>query len=173
MEGGFYSKDIVDAAFTKWRGRAEVSLVDAFGFMLVWEHYLRGEIGACTIPVGTTPGPDRDVEGNSAKLKGLPPLFRAEFIPQSGGSAEDDGRFKWVREVGVWRKWLLPDDSEREEAWWVEPGHALPLEVGTTSVSKTLFHLRGRGGVARWPYDRDRLILLVSHPSLHERLSLL
>ena len=62
--------------------------------------------------------------------------------------------------IGLWRTFREPEGTTRAEPWFFKEDHTIALEVGTTSVSKTLWHLRCGNGVARWPYGYDKIIVL-------------
>lgn len=171
LAGGFYSQDIVDGAFQKWERDKEVTLVDAFGFSMIWTHYLSGDIACCNVPVPSGPGPDKDIALNQSILDQLPKGFQATFSPQSGRGADSDGSFTFDKDIGLFRKfWNKDTDEERYEPWFFDSDSTIALEVGTTSVSKTLYHLRCRSGVARWPYGYRKIIVLAAHPSIQERI---
>lgn len=161
VRGSFYSLDIVNAVFQKWDGDREITLVDAFGFAHVWSHYLSGDIAYCSVPLPSGPGADRETEFNQSILDQLPDGFKSSFDPQKGGSADDDGSFTIEKGIGLWRT-FLEENKERHEQGFFPTDHTIALEVGTTSVSKTLYHIRGRQGVARWPYGYDKIIVLAT-----------
>jgi hypothetical protein len=49
-----------------------------------------------------------------------------------------------------------------KHGWFFDSDRTVALEVGTTRVSKTLYHLRLRNGVARWPYGYSKIMVLAS-----------
>lgn len=164
LDGGFYASDFVDASFQKWeREREVVTLIEAFGFALMWTHYQMGDIAYCSVPVPSGPGPDREIEFNQSVLDQLPRGFRATYSPERGRSADSDGSFTFEKSIGLWRTYRTGPDEERDsrdEQWYFGDDRTIALEVGTTSVSKTLYHLRQGRGVARWPYGRDKILVL-------------
>lgn len=164
LEGGFYASDFVDASFQKWeREHDVVTLIDAFGFALMWTYYQRGDIAYCSVPLPSGPGPDRGIEFNQSVLNQLPRGFRATYSPERGPAADDDGSFTIGKDIGLWRTFRTGPDEQRDrrdEQWYFDSDRTIALEVGTTSVSKTLYHLRQGKGVARWPYGRDKIIVL-------------
>lgn len=164
LDGGFYASDFVDASFQKWeRERGVVTLIEAFGFALMWTHYKMGDIAYCSVPVPSGPGPDREIEFNQSVLDQLPRGFRAAYSPERGPAADNDGSFTIEKGIGLWRTFRTGPDEERDsrhEQWYFDDDRTIALEVGTTKVSKTLYHLRQGRGVARWPYGRDKIIVL-------------
>jgi hypothetical protein len=168
--GGFYAQDIVDASFQKWSGDKDITLVEAFGFLLVWTHYLKGEIACCHVPMPRGPARDHEVALNQSLLDQLPDGFRATFSPEKGASARDDGSFTIEKDIGLRRVIFDPETgSERSESWFLDSDRELALEVGTTRVSRTLLHLRSGNGVARWPYEYDRIVVMVATTPLRPK----
>jgi hypothetical protein len=111
IEGGFYSQDVIDASFQKWEGDKQITLIDAYGFLLIWSHYLSGEIACCSVPVPSGPHPDREIEANQKVLDQLPSGFRATFTPERGGGAESDGSLTIPEGIGLWRTHAYPVDA--------------------------------------------------------------
>jgi hypothetical protein len=160
-EGDFYSRDVVDATFQKWERDLEITLIDAFGFMHVWSYYLRGDLACCSVPLPSGPGRDRELAFNQSILDQLPKGFQATFSPERGRGANSDGSFTIEKGIGLWRNFWKEEASDlNEEPWFFAEDHTIALEVGTTSVSKTLEHLRRGRGVARWPYGYNKIIVL-------------
>jgi len=160
---GAYHQWLVDAFFQKWRGNP--SLAEVYCFSQLYSSYLKGEIGIFSVGTSSCPLPDKNKSGNQAVLDGLPDLFEAQFF---GGIGDNDGKFEWKRPVKITRCFANADGTQREEPWECPPTW-LPLEVGYTAVSKTFEHVVSEFGVARWPYDYEMIIVLVTHPSLRER----
>ena len=50
-----------------------------------------GEYAKVVLPVGASPGPDRDRHGNAEKLRNLPPVFTAELDMYQQGAEQDGG----------------------------------------------------------------------------------
>lgn len=152
METGYWSDQYVNSIGQKHH--KGITLLDAWAFLEVHADLHTGKLALLYIPLGETPYPDRAVTQNQSCLDGLPLPFSAQFIPQSGGSADDDGVFKWSRPIRMIQHPLSPD----RRACIAKP-RTVPLEVGTTEFTKTLLHARTTG-VARWPYDSDNITLL-------------
>jgi hypothetical protein len=160
LEGNFYSSDVVDAAFQKWERDRELTLVEAFGFALVWTYYHMGDIAYCSVPLPKGPAADREIELNQSVLDQLPTGFRAKYFPERGPGADDDGSFTIENGIGLWRTFRKDENEYHDEPWFFKTDRTIALEVGTTSVSKTLYHLRHGHGVARWPYGYSKIIVL-------------
>src|SRR6185436_13322242 len=94
LDGGFYTQEVVDAAFQKWERDREITLVDAFGFAQVWAHFILGDIAYCSVPVPSGPGADR------------------------GRGADDDGLFTIEKGIGLWRTFREPEGTTRAEPWF-------------------------------------------------------
>ncbi len=129
----------------KWN--EEYDDFDAHCFLDVWSKLQFKEI-AC-IPVGPVHRPkgDKNTEFNNSVISSLPFPFSGKFI---GGTGEDDGCISWS----------APLDAGADFAELIPPC-TLPLEVGYTAGWTTLKHLFYEKGVARWPYDSDRIYLLI------------
>ncbi len=160
LDGNFYSPDVVGAAFQKWERDQEITLIDAWGFALVWTHYMQGDIAYCSVPLPSGPGADREIDHNQAILDQLPDGFSAKFVPERGAGANSDGWLTIKKGIGLWRTFRTGENESRDEHWYFKTDHSIALEVGTTSVSKTVQHLRFGRGVARWPYGSDKIIVL-------------
>ncbi len=160
LDGGFYSLDIVNAAFQKWELDREITLIDAFGFAIVWHYFHVGDIAYCSVPLPSGPNRDQEIEFNQSVLDQLPEGFRATYVPERGRGADDDGTFTIEKGIGLWRTFREKEDQSRDEPWFFPEDHTIALEVGTTRVSKTLYHLRCGRGVARWPYGSEKVLVL-------------
>jgi hypothetical protein len=140
----------------------QISVVDAFAFATVYANLVTGRWRWARIHVGAVPGPDRDQEGNQAKLGGLAGQFQAAF---HGGLGDHDGVFSWHDHAHVGG--YVIEGSEKVAG----PSIALAawstmLEVGTQSAAKTLWMLERQQAVARWPYDSEDIWLLCNPAGL-------
>lgn len=136
-------------------------------FILVNHMKMTGALGEAEVVVGSQPSADRDRAINGSALAALPPPFRASVDLAQISSEAGDGHVEWSESIVVQRSLGIPliDSATghrvplvvREQA---APG-LLPLEIGTTTPSKTLEHLTKGTGVVRWPYRSNRLRLLV------------
>jgi hypothetical protein len=107
-----------------------------------------------TVPVGAAPGRDRQTALNNERLAGLPDGYSAEFF---GGHDDDDGLFEWQELIEVRHR--QQDDSTITVSY---PPWQLPLEVGHVEPETVIHHIRRSGGVARWPYRSENIVLLIS-----------
>jgi hypothetical protein len=106
------------------------------------------------IEVGEEPRRDKEREANNRALKRLPAPFEARFV---GGQRDSDGWFSWSDAITVVHP--LVDDAEVKCRF---PPSGIPLEVGHTEPETTIWHLRRAGGVARWPYGRRCIGVLLA-----------
>lgn len=126
---------------------------------------------------GATPEADAERLANAKALNELPRPFIAEVdLAQNG--ADQDGVLRWVEpiqmELSTGTAFYSPDRKAAPvvKVITVPPG-SVPLEIGTTKASNTLFHCRLDRGVARWPYGHDRIRLFVNvGPTWQERAGL-
>jgi len=170
LNASFYSQWIVDACFQLPEIRGKISLTDAFGFAVLYSNLFSGQIAHFKVKVGEEPWANKEIELNQSALNKLPDPFSATFDPERGRGADSDGSFAWSRSVEAALTFVEPDDSERIERRTL-PKASIALEVGTTNVSKTLWHMR-RSGVARWAYGSKQIVVLVpSNLEVKNRLS--
>jgi hypothetical protein len=152
LQAGGFPKEIVDAVFQRnWRGTS-VSLVDTWGFAQVWACWRAEELAIVSVEVGGPPHGDSVIETNNALLKQAAEPFQGEFRPERGRGASCDGSFWWSEPIHL---------SLAEGGRFGAKKGGLPLEVGSTTAATTLGHIRGNGGVARWPYGSNRIIVLL------------
>jgi hypothetical protein len=131
-----------------------------------------GRIVRRRIPVGATPGPDADRQGNAAKLQAVSHPFHVK-LDMSQNGADCDGTLSWEEPVNLWR--ALGVRVLHEEGLYgslhapfeVRPW-SVPLEVGYTLPSRTAAHLMMEGAVARWAYDDREICLLLDLPRIGE-----
>lgn len=136
-------------------------------FALVHSDLMSGDVADVQLTTfGHAPSPDRERSANAAALADLPRPFIAEVdMGQNGGDA--DGRLRWVEPIRVEVSTGVPFTDPCGHTGPVPairtiPPGSVPLEIGTTMASNTLFHLRRDRGVARWPYGHDLIRLFVS-----------
>lgn len=124
----------------------------------VYEVLSNGLYGVMRIPVGAQPVADvMREEMNGLLASGLQDPFKAEFF---GYKDDDDGFLSWSRPIHV----SVFDKSTDEWAWSICKPSVLPLEIGTTSGSKSFSQIM-HTGLARWPYDHDSILAFV-HPAM-------
>jgi hypothetical protein len=156
LNTGFYNGEYVNTIMQPFR-HSRYDMNDAYVFGNVHAKILSGEIVTAKIYVGSDPAHDDQIFLNQQKLNRLPFPFSAEFAPQQGGGAHDDGVFEWEQPIKL-SKHISFDKTEPVA---VPPGSA-PLEVGYTNASKTWEHIIGRDRLARWPYFSDWITLFIN-----------
>lgn len=109
-----------------------------------------GRLHIFRVPVGDEPSADREREENAAKLRAVKPPFEVHLDMRQNNSSDGDGSVRWSAPL------------ELDDGATVVPAmpHWLPLEVGFSSASTTLWHTRHLGGVVRWPYDSEQLFVI-------------
>jgi hypothetical protein len=120
-----------------------------------------------------TPHPDARRRENGAILTNLHPPYVAEVYQYQDDPSRGDGILRWTQPIRV----LTSTDTSliierrtktcREKDLILDmmrtlPPGQVPLEIGYTKASKTLFHLLHDGGVARWPYGQQEIRLWVT-----------
>jgi hypothetical protein len=122
---------------------------------------MRGDVARVVLGThGNTPCADAGRAANAAALSDLPHPFTAT-VDQTQGNDSQDGWLEWTEPIdvevstGVLGGSLSPVIVVRT----LPPG-GVPLEIGTTTPSVTLAHLRLQRGVARWPYGHHLITLL-------------
>jgi hypothetical protein len=160
LQSDFFDKAYQDVFMQKYMGKPDFA--DAYAFAGLHMLMCSGEIASFKVDIGKSPLLDSQTEENNRILNVLQrsrssPKFRAVFVPGKGGSADDDGIFSWADCVDA----SIITEPPNKTARVVLDPMQVPLEVGYTEASKTLIHLRGEGGVARWPYGHNELTILV------------
>ena len=150
----------VDVVSQPW-ARPRRDWYDAAAFLEVSLHLQLGWCVAATMDVGATPLPDADTDGNNAILKQLPAPFTATF---HGGPGDNDGYVAWDQPQDISHDM---GGGDRITARFARS--MIPLEVGRTEPETTLQHLAVDGGVARWPYGRTHIVLLLATVQLSNR----
>lgn len=155
---------LINAVFQPYRGAWLPSLEDALCWQRIWNDITEGKILLTSVFVGHNPKRDKEKEYHQKTLDSH--LFDGMHAEVENGCGENDGSFKWknLRCVeghtnGWWKRTWKCGIIELEEA-------TCPLEIGYTAGSKTLEHLgylwgRGRGAVARWPYNSETIWILI------------
>ncbi|GHC72270.1 hypothetical protein GCM10007079_05370 [Nocardiopsis terrae] len=136
-------------------------------FALMHSYLMEGILRSVQIGVGETPSGDRYRVENSDALSNLPRPFRAT-VDLNQRNGDQDGWLEWDEPIYVERStgvayFLCPEDVPGP-LYLVEkakPGR-VPLEIGTTKASRSVLHVIQDAGVARWPYESERIHLFVS-----------
>ena len=149
----FYDQRHVDVIMQSPRGMFD--LYDAFAFLQVHTLICDGTFLVVDVPVGCEPSRDKSINRNRAILAGLDRRFTAEF---RGGFGDSDGFLRWHADLDV----INPEADPVRAVRPVRIARSqVPLEVGYTRPSRTLMHLIQEAGVARWPYGRDQIRLIL------------
>ncbi len=159
LRGDYQPRELVDAIFQMPRNRPVITLEDSYAFALVWDQIFSGEVGLHHVPRVGQCGCDVDIVNNQRTLAQLRSPYAATFRPERGAGANGDGCMSWTRPVEFLVTSISENDEEIGTMLTCDP-HSVPLEVGTTSPSRTFAHLL-TGGVARWPYGHDSIMVLL------------
>lgn len=123
---------------------------EAYAMSILMEWMSARWVRLASVYVGVGPSADRMVDENNAKLDRLRRPFRARFRPELRVGSCDDGWFSWSRPISI------GDHAQ--------PPSRVPLEVGATAAGRTLLHLREDGGLARWAYGSEHVVVAVVTP---------
>lgn len=135
-------------------------------FTYVTYRLAHGLIARRRIPVGATPRPDSDREGNAARLSSIARPFAASLDMEQNG-ADSDGILTWGQPVTAWRATGVRILNAHVQHGTIHAPfdlkpYSVPLEVGYTKPSRTMHHLLTEGAVARWAYDSTAIDLLIN-----------
>lgn len=155
-EERFKPKRIVDAIFQNHASRYP-DIVDAFCFSAIWSDMRTGRLAVALQRVGRSPAYDRERALNQAAVANLEGPVKC-WVDQEQNNADSDGSFSWSEPILMRQSADPSGDTDRMRWARVEPA-TLPLEIGYTQASCTLLHLKLNGGVARWPYECDDIVL--------------
>jgi hypothetical protein len=146
--------------------RSRWSIQEIAAFAHLHSALMAGNMFEVEISARGEPGPDSDREGNAAKIGQLPGPFVAT-VSRSQRNADQDGWLYWDEPIKMEKSVNVPYTDGVHGTQPIRcvvdvPPGRVPLEIGTTKPSRTLLHCRMDGGVARWPYGHNRLILFMS-----------
>lgn len=165
LYGGTYSRQLIGWVGQTQRDPAYWPPHQVAALMDVLDGLAYGRIVRRRIPIGETPGPDADRQGNAARLRNLDTPFQAS-LDMSQNGADSDGMLSWDEPVNFWRALGVRALHQQgiygslHAPFEVRPWR-VPLEVGYTLPSRTLMHLAVEGAVARWAYEDDEVCLLL------------
>lgn len=162
LVSGFCDSDYVDTVFQSISGYTPTNTLS---FAHIHYHSLIGNIARLTVDVGYTPHGDGAIEQNNRYLSELPKLFKAEFIPESGAGAWNDGYFAAKGNV-IFERTVSPHvgkQYQKLDKFLVFDIHEqrIPLEVGYTEGHITYMHLLMDGAVARWAYGSKQIVVML------------
>lgn len=160
---GRYPDDLVNFVFQRG-DRRHTSTEDAYAFAQVWAMYNNGKFSFAYVDVGREPGPDGSVAQNQTILReNLPSVFVSTVDCKL---LDQDGSISWsvpicltshkegngeLCDCGCNKRFVDIASSFCQDT--------VPLEIGSTTSSRTLLHLAQSGGLARWPYGSNRILI--------------
>jgi len=157
LRSGFFGRSYILGQYASQR---PLDMIDAYVFSLLHTWWMENKIVWCQIYAGAEPNRDSDIEGNQAILDGLGEGFHAEFW---GQLCDSDGTLWWDGALTLDN--VSSYAGRRECSVFVKHKNQIPLEVGTTTFDRTLWHLGQQQFVARWPYGDDWIsVLHVPYP---------
>ena len=153
-------KILVDSIFQRWE-RFEVTELEAFFFLKIYIGIVSGKIGVVQIEMNQEPKKNNMIIENNNILSSLTYPFYSEFYPTNGRGYNDDGFFKWNTNIkfGI----QFHSDKGRVDKTILISPNIVPLEIGYTEAITTYFHLFERNGVARYPYNDTKIIILYNN----------
>ena len=163
IESGKWPKWLVDSIFQNSRFH-NTDPVDSLVFLKTYTRILDGLISVFSIPVSSTPYPDKFIVENDSVLKTMPHPFLGEFW---GGLDDFDGYIEWSKPIHstVTVKKEFSTEPSHEIQWALIPEKHVELEVGTNSSVKFDLALNLYGGIARWPYGHKCIYVFLSNKS--------
>lgn len=135
------------------------SMGQLFALYCLMKIYTRGSLTITQFPIPGMPVKDRDRLQNQEILNSLPGGISANVTVDQRG-AEADGFIQWSTPI---QGLIEASTDDRKEEVAIAPRN-VPLEIGYTDASTTCFHLIRSGGVARWPYGHNVLVILTTYP---------
>ena len=156
LKENFYGFDYVSAIFQNFERAGKVSIYDAYAFLMIHSDIHLGRVLIRCVNLNATPGGD-SAQKNSDVIARIKSPFRGAF---DGGPGDQDGYIAWKTPV-IFQRHACAHLKEivnqcPTESVTIGPSN-VPLEVGYTKASRTLMHLRGDRGVARWAYGSKYL----------------
>lgn len=128
------------------------TIYEAYALFCLHYELGTGNILYASVHLGEKPSSDQDVSEMNSKLSKLWPPFRGHFW---GGTRNEDGDIYVDAPIELS---VCPYQGEVKKG--VFSGR-FPLEVGSTTIYKTLFYLNyGPKRLARWPYNSNKIYLL-------------
>jgi hypothetical protein len=153
-DSGFFTEWYLSMLFQSDYSDSQFSIYDAYGLTCLHSEIGNGNIFYASIYLGETPSHDKRIQDINRKLKKLWHPFRGIFW---GGTQFEDGVIFVDNPIE-----LSVMTYEGTEVSGYVSGR-FPLEVGTTSIAKTMHYLNsGAKKLARWPYNSDYIYLLAS-----------
>ena len=114
---------------------------------------MTGELVFAQLEIGYQPLFDiREKENESILNNNINEYFRAKVV---GGNGDNDGTLSWSESIE-----LRGENENGDEISLVLPPGSCSLEIGMTEFETTYYHLFTNYVVARWPYERDYVVLI-------------
>lgn len=153
-------KLLIDSIFQRWE-RFDITELDAFFFSKIYTGIASGKIGLIEIEMNQEAKKNKMITENNDILDSLVYPFQSKFMPTNGCGYNDDGFFKWDTDI----KFGIQFHSEkgRMDKTILVPPSIVPLEIGYTEALTTYFHIIERKGVARYPYNDTKIIVLYNN----------
>ena len=152
---GTWPEQYIDVFFQKF-SRSPMDFVDVHCFAQIHYSMKIGKICSARIETGKYPSYDKDIEYNNGVLSSLFEPFYGKFIGGTGGC---DGYIGWKKPLIMSQEIQDGRGGTTGLNCTIDPDK-LPLEVGYTDSTTTLFHLIEGDGLARWPYGSSEIWLL-------------
>ncbi|MCH7638171.1 MAG: hypothetical protein IH855_01705 [Bacteroidetes bacterium] len=152
MNTGYYDQALVDTVVQNYDEKAPYTVYEAYCFGSIMTDLSVGRILKAEIQLEGFPGPNEHVEHNQSLLDDLPAPFYGVF---HGNMDDSDGHVEWSIPLQFGQ--AVPDAGIRTGK---VPACKVPLEVGTTHAWTTWYHLAFNLGVARVPYNSNRMTIM-------------
>nr|WP_307990372.1 hypothetical protein [uncultured Niameybacter sp.] len=159
-----YDKVFIDAIYQYNHYKLPYpDIYDAYFVCEIQKRFLVGELFYFKIHLGQVPTSDSRVDTNQERLdEGLRQFkersvegrdIKAIVVPEKGRGARKDGELSWAESI--------IGEALDGTIYEIAPDH-IPLEIGTTDSITTYQHIVRDGGVARWAYDSEILVLFIN-----------
>lgn len=152
MNAGYYDQAQIDTVVQNHFERAPFTVYEAYCFGSVMADVGEGRVLLAEIPLTGRALPNDNIGDNQRLLDGLPLPFYGVF---HGNMDDSDGHIGWSTPLRFGR--IMTGEGLRTE---VVPAFKVPLEVGTTHAWTTWYHLAFNFGVARIPYNSDKMTIM-------------
>lgn len=158
LRNKLYTRDYVD---TIMQTGGSYTPSDILAFSHIHYHIGVGNIVRLTVDVGHEPQGDGALEQNNRSLATLPKLFEAQFLPEKGSAAWDDGFFSGKGNA-IFERTTIPTYQHLDKYLVIDLYNQwIPLEVGTTQGHISYLHLFFEGALARWAYGSTQIVVFL------------
>lgn len=164
LRNGFFDSKWVNMFIQDdYMGR-KFDIIDGYIWAALWHDLAMGEMLVTFIDVGECPGPDKGEKNKrvldelgkqtyKSLVDGAPLRISASW---DGSNHIGDGDLKWSPEM-IFDKL----HNSNPESLVTIPSRSVPLEVGSTKLTTTFWHLNMSRGLARWPYGSTEIGIFV------------